>query len=412
MSGTSCTVSGTHTIDHLCTLDWSGYDATIAKGAKLTTATGNAYSISAGSLTVLGTLQAVEGSIDVTTTGDFAVQVSSNSAAAVDIKQGGSFDATVGGNATLAGKVFDASGTGGVDGGSIAIDADGSITVSQTVDASGGGEWAYGGSIDLTGASITTTGLLKAIGTQDGDGGEVNLTATGACNVNGAINVSSSGEWAWGGAITVDCGSLSTSSAWDTSGGTEGVGGDIDVTTSGAATSTSSSSWTCTAGGGGDGCWVTVSGGGDVTIGGDINASATGTDASGGAITIGSSAGDVTVGATSLLQADVGSGGWTNGTIDIGPACNVEIDGVLDTRTSGVGGGNNSVSYRNSFDGTAATLRADDSPDGNTIHCPCVDANADLVCDTPLACAVAPSTSGGTYQPAPTLAPMLLTACP
>jgi hypothetical protein len=414
VSASTCTITGTHTIDNACILDFSGLDATVAKGAKLTNADGNSYTVRAGSLTVRGELEAVNdgvgigGGVSVETTGNFSVVVFDNSAAAVDVRQGGSFDATVGGATNLAGKQFDSSGSGGVDGGDITIDSTGSVTVSQTIDASGGGSFAFGGFIDITGSSISTTGQLKSVGTQEGDGGDITLTATGACTINGAINTSASGDSAFGGFITLDCGSVSTNSTWNSSGGSGGSGGDIDISTTGTTTTTSTSSWTCTAGGGGDGCWVTVLSDGSITADGDIDASASGTDAFGGSIDL-DSGGDVTVGATSLLKADTGTAGFFDGDIAV-EGCDVEIDGVLDTRTASVGGGTNTIKFHDSFDGTATTARADD-PSGNVINCPCTDANSDQVCDTPLTCAVAPNTTGGSYQPTPVVTPILLPAC-
>jgi hypothetical protein len=411
VGGDPCTISGTNTIDNACVLNFGNKEVIVAKGAKLTTAaTGHSYELQSRDLRVRGELEAIGGGITATLGGFFLVENFNTSAAAVDAHSGGSIDVTAGGNVTLTGKQFDVSGSGGIDGGSVTIDAGGAVTVAQTIDASGGGTFSFGGSIDITGASIATSATMRTNGASGGDGGDIDLTATGLCDVDGTLNLNGDGADSWGGFVFLDCGSVDTTSSWTANGGSFGAGGDIDVWSTGTVATSSSSSWSCTASGGGDGCFVTVSAGDDVALDGDINASASGADAFGGSIDVSSDAGDVSIGSTALFQADVGSNGAFNGDISVG-GCNVGIDGTLDTRTTGgPSGGTNTVTYRTTFGGTAATLRAGD-PTGNEIQCRCVDADANLVCDTPLTCVSAPNTTGGTYQPTPVITKVALPSC-
>jgi hypothetical protein len=409
--GDPCTISGTNTIDNLCTLNFGNKEVIVAKGAKLTTAsTGHSYTIVSRDLRVRGELEAIGGGITATLTGFFVVENFMTSAAALDSRDGGSIDITADGNVTLTGKQFDVSGSGGIDGGDLTVDAGGTLTVAQTLDANGGGSFAFGGTIDLTGASIASTSTIRAAGSNGGDGGSIDLTSDGLCDIDGTLNVNGDGADAWGGTIFVDCGSVDTTSLWTSNAGSAGVGGDIDVFAVTTVAASSASSWTCTASGGGDGCFVTVSAGDDVALDNDIDAGASGADAFGGAIDVSSDDGDVSIGSTAIFDADVGSNGFFNGDITVF-GCDVDISGTLDTRTTGgPTGGSNTVTYRSTFDGSAATLRAED-PSGNDIECRCVDANADNICDSPASCVTAPNTSGGTYQPTPTISPIPLPAC-
>lgn len=412
VGGSTCTISGTHTIDDLCTLDFGTSSVTVLKSARLTTATdGDSYSILAGALVVRGELEAHGGDISVDVDDDFTAETVSNSAGQVDVINGGSIDVTAGGAITIAGKDFTTKGSGGIDGGDIDLTAGGAVLIEKAVVASGGGVFAFGGYVTIEGASVTltSTGKIESLGTQEGDGGEVDITATGACDLDD-INTRGSGDSAYGGDIYVDCGSVTSGGRWDANGGSEGSGGDIDVFAETTLSTTSSANFTCTAGGGGDGCLATLSAGGDVSLSGDIDAGASGTDAFAGDIDLDSTDGDISIGSTATLTANTGTNGFFNGTITIGPACDIVIDGVVNTRTNVVGGGGNLVIYRESLDATSATMRADDDT-GNTINCRCVDSDTNGVCDLPETCVSDPSLTGGTFNPTPVVDPTPQTGC-
>jgi hypothetical protein len=150
---------------------------------------------------------------------------------------------------------------------------------------------------------------------------------------------------------------------------------------------------------------VTIPGGGLVTLNGDIDAGASGSGASGGSIQASSTGGDLTLGSSSLLSADTGSGGSSGGSIILGSACDVDVNGTVDSVTTGVAGGTNTVTYRETLD-VPGTMRGG----SNTFQCRCVDAGGDGICDVPVSCVSNPNVTG-TVTPSAIVTPAPLASC-
>jgi hypothetical protein len=131
-SGNPCTITGTHTIDDWCDLDFGGTDVTIA-GTAVVEGDGNWLWIEAHSLTVSGTLRARAGMVDVTVTGNFVTNVVGTSPGTVDLRDGGTAGVQAGGSCTLNGKNLNCDDTGSLEidcagvTGSSAIHCDGAV---------------------------------------------------------------------------------------------------------------------------------------------------------------------------------------------------------------------------------------------------------------------------------------------
>lgn len=84
------------------------------------------------------------------------------------------------------------------DGGRIDVDADGAVVQQGTISASTTGTGS-GGSISLSGRTLSSTGTLTATG---GSGGDIDLAATGSATVAAAIDAGSTGGDGDGGGVT------------------------------------------------------------------------------------------------------------------------------------------------------------------------------------------------------------------
>jgi hypothetical protein len=308
-----------------------------------------------------------------------------------------------------------ANGLGGNDGGTITITStSGNISLTGSLEADGLGELGYGGSITLDAAgTVSSTGSVSAQGSTGGDGGSVDVIAGGATTVTGNVNVNGNGDFAFGGAISVDGASLSTSSTWNARGDQSGFAGDITVLATGLVETTSGTgSFNVVGGsGGGDGGIIDISTDGNIDLKGDMDAGGIGEFAFGGTITIaGGNNHLVNIESTSRIEADASGTDAVDGFIDVS-ACNIDISGNLDTRNTQLDSGENDFTYNGTFISRAGSSLLADDDAGNFVFCRCVDVVAPLgTCDTPAACASAPSFLG-TVTPTAVVIPVPMAAC-
>jgi hypothetical protein len=313
-------------------------------------------------------------------------------------------------------------GIGGADGGSISItSSSGSVSLTGPMDVSGGGEFAFGGDITVDAATSLSVGAsnksLQAQGSQEGDGGFVELTANdGTATVAGAVNVNGNGDFAFGGDIDVTGSSITTGTTWNSRGDQSGDAGFMTLTAlpaggGGSITTTNgSSSFNCVGGsGGGWGGDIDIAANGTVTLAGDLDASGNGADSLSGDITIAAGTNHtLTVQNTSRIETDASGSGSADGLIDLS-ACNISISGTLDSRNNDSGA--NDMTYRGTLSAASGSNLLADNDGGNNIFCRCVDVATPIgTCDTPLACVSNPTLSG-TVNPAATTTPILLAAC-
>ena len=310
-----------------------------------------------------GTRSNAGGSIKLTSTGD-QVQISGTSGDEVDVDSAGSLAyRCVGG--THSGELCDQYSPQCVGGNGeclFRIPQAGTITVDAA-----------------TAVTISGQTQVHAKGTGGGNGGFVSLLARGGnALVNAPLSAAATGSQGFGGGIDVNAaGDITVGATLDAHGARSGIGGAVRLFAGGNADITGDLIATAAAGQYGDsGGYIQVAAGpnGTITISGTLDARA----------------------------QPVTGGGAVDGTIVVGPACDVLLSGSL--RTDGASGGSNIVKYRNSFDVRGGTMRADSdrSPApalqaGNLIECGCPDTSpADGVCDGPPSCATSPLVSSGT----------------
>jgi hypothetical protein len=448
-----CTISGTSTIGSGDTCDYTGKDV-ILTGTLNGDNNAACYTVIANNLTVRGTLRARGSCVNVNVSGDFKMEVVSNSAATVDVRDAdstgdgvfvtcgsatingkeinadadgdqtpayfpsGDIEITCSGNITGTGGPIHASATGGDDGGSITITSTGgTINLSGAMDVSGGGDFSFGGDIVVDGNGNVTVGAsnhsLQAQSAQGGFAGSVEIDSGGTATVNGAINVNGNGEDTDGGSITVDAAAVSTGTSWNARGDSGGDGGSIDVSAlSGAGTVTTTSGsnqWNVSGASfpddGGWGGTISVFALSTITLNGDMDAGGHGDSASGGDIDI-ETDGNITQESTSNISADSTGTDASDGTTTL-VGCSMTVKGVVDTRN--LTDGTNAFDYAGTFtQNSGSNILASAS---NDFFCRCVDTSpADGVCDTPATCA-SPPTLNGTVNPAATLIPVIRATC-
>jgi hypothetical protein len=415
---------------------------------------------------VRGTLRARSSCINVEVTGNFRTAIVSNSPALVDVRNansaGDGFFLACGtaaldgrdinadadgdqsppylpagdilvacsGSISGTGGPFHAKATGGDDGGFIELTSTGgSVDLASAFDVNGGGIGSFGGQIIVTAAvdlAVGTTGRsLDAQGSQGGPGGSVDLFAGGTASINGSINVDGNGDGSDAGSIAVSASQVMTGSTWNARGAQAGWGGSISIEAFGAngsgtivTTSGTNSFNTIGGDGGGLGGEITLDAAGSITLAGDMDTTGQGDFSSPGGITIlgGFGPGNtITIQGSSRLKA-IGVGpDAINGVIDIS-ACNIVLEGVLDTRVPGLveGGGTNFLTYYGQLmSSVGSALFADDPIDlgRNSITCRCVDTSpADGTCDTPASC-VSPPILNGTVTPMQTITYRATSGC-
>jgi cysteine-rich repeat protein len=413
-SGDPCTISGTHLLDNFCTLDFGAKSVTVA--ATLETTAGGAFTLVAGTLTVQGILRAPGGGIQIVTTGNFRTESVAGSPGRLDVRASGSardsgwLDIVAGGNVALLGTDVSADGGSARDAGSIWIEA-AAINTASPLHANGmtGG---IGGSIDLVATSGNVTlGATTAAngGGNNGEGGDVSASATGSIAVTAPVQANGT-LGGGGGVVSLDAGngvSIAAGVAANGSGG--GWGGSITAAASGGEiTIAPMGSLSVTGSGGGKGGEVALSAAGNVTVRGNIVATGSGSGSGGGFITVSAKPASIDVSST-LDVRSTSSNGFFDGSITLGPACDIRLSGVLRARNPSLFGGTVSVQYRGSFDASGATMEADAG--GNVIECRCADLGADGACGTPPQCESPPVLSGATVTPPAEILPIPLGPC-
>jgi hypothetical protein len=247
LSGTASIAGGNLDVSALATVSIAGtVNVSASAGAGTIAIVASNFSLdAAGRLLLNGASENDGGLIDIAAENmDVGGQIQLN---------GGSFSA--GGFATLAtASTFSLAGllsaTGGEgDGGFAEIDSDGLLTVTGTIrlDGANGG---FGGEMTLSAnglvpgiptAHIVMQGTLSSVGGGSseggGDGGIIDLTAAGGCQLAGRIQVQSATDGG-GGSVTITCGDtdpgeMTMGSDIDARGlGTFGTGGDVSLTNS------------------------------------------------------------------------------------------------------------------------------------------------------------------------------------
>jgi hypothetical protein len=460
--GNPCTISGTHTIDDGCILDFGSSQDVIITGTMQTANTDEWFEIRAHYIDVNGGVLRAKGwfgSVGLTTSGSGDPYIKTRSSALIDTSDGGT-------------TVIDAAGAVEITGGS-------------GINADGGDPYCDGGSISISGASVLITKTVHADGAgceEDGAGGTIEIAATAGSvtlSGNGAVTVNAGGNDYDGGTITIDAGTtISQGKVMQAKGIGHGSGGWIWLTSSTTGTSgliTVSDATTATGGSGEEsaGGWISIDGGAATTTGalnvngnyydgGYVDVFAAGGDiliddtisadgSSGGygglvqifgdrhvtvdAQVTANGGGSATIGGTvrvtagtnhtlsveSTVEAKATNGGSSDGSIILGPACDISVSGAVRTRNTAVGGGENRLIYLGTATVTSAgSLLADDpaatncaaaagSTNGNIIECRCPDSNSDGMCDSST-CVSSPTLSG-TVTPTALICPKVLPAC-
>jgi len=203
---------------------------------------------------------------------------------------------------------------------------------------------AFGGSIDVSGASFQLDGQLRGSATaRDGDGGIVSVLTTGNTTLAGqGIQNNGGDRFASGGLVDVIAGGNIVVSATIAAKGGDGDGGDIDLDAAGDLTTTfagelvSFATWPFGSGGA-----TTLTAGGSVTVGGSILARGQGDffegGGDGGDLDIIADGGDVRINATVELDGSApdGSGGF----LDVFAVGRVEFNAPVSLTSGREGGG-------------------------------------------------------------------------
>lgn len=429
----ACQIASSQTIDDGCTLNFGSSAVTVARPAVVATgSTGHSFTMIAATLDIRGIVRARGGTLTLFTTGNLSTSSTSNAPGKIDVEEGGTAIVWGLGAVTLDGSDVSADAGGALDGGSVIV-AGASVSTSSPIHANGSGGSGgdvrvvstgaigidgnvtvnaasataarSGGTISLeAGGNLIVAKALQAKGAHDGDGGELKLEAGGVATLGGNYSVDGVGgnSFATGGRIDVKAGSATVTGSWTGTANAAAQGGDFRIeTTTGSLLLASGSLLNVNGGGngGGIGGSIELLAATDATINGNVTANAGGADSSGGDIVV-RAPGTISVGGT-IDARSTANNGERDGSIFLGPACDVVVTGTLKTRDA-AGGGRVTVHYYDTFDASGATLRADDSVDGqggNYVICGCVDANQDEECDAPEACTSSAVTSGATILP-------------
>ena len=449
----ACSITGTHVIDDGCTLAFGSRNVTVAGSGVLQSASpGASFRIRAHDLVVQGVLRApgtgsIHPSIDITLTGSFRTESVGNSPGTIDVKETdptgpGWLRIVADGDATVAGKDITADGGPSLDGGIVEIGAtsirvsgtvhanaassgegsggqidldatEGDLTIQGAVAANGAGNDSPAGAILLASAAgaITITASVSVNGSGGGDGGEVDVSADTNATISGVIAASGAGAEASGGVIDVFGAAVDLRGSLAANAGNGGSGGTVSVVAkAGALVDAAGSAVSAISSGGGTGGSISLEASQDVTVNGNVLASASGTAAAGGDVTVTASPiGTVTIGGT--VDVSVSSNrGDADGTIDVSEACTVRISGALRARNASLTGGTNTITYRGTLDVSGGTLLADGTDGGNVVGCRCVLA-PDGTCELPLRCVSPPIVTGATITPTLHIMPVVLGDC-
>ena len=340
-----CVVSGTRVVTPGSTLDFGARQLDIRSTGTLVV-NGGLMTILAGSVRVethgeiLG-VQAggVSGSVNSTTTGDISIETGANGPGSIEVDAPdtpGQIDLVAGGNVLIAGDVASDATSSQGSGGVINITAPGTVNVPGEISARGGTTFGLGGAITIVAAVVTTPGSLRV---DAGDGGDIDITSTGAITSSGTLNASGGGNYGDGGFLSLVAetnvtvgGTVSAGAAGsELEGG--GTGGDVTFEATSGTVSVSAAVDNHGAAPDGDGGEVDVSAGLDYLQSGSFVTQGNGIDSCGGFVGIDvdrnvSFIGDVTV-----------SGGFCGGDIDVlGVAVTVGSGSDLDADAAFLGG--------------------------------------------------------------------------
>ena len=260
-SGDPCTISGTHHLDDLCTLDFGSKSVTIGPNTTIDSVLSEfgTFTIKTGALTVQGLVEAPGGCVDLQVTGAFrseSVTVSGTSHhGRVFANDGGEVDITAG-SITIANQSrVRANGGGFIDlcVGSRApstecIPSTASISITSKPQDGNGAVTAMGdfGSLTIIGGSLTI-GPDVAIEADNGSGdaGSIGLTARGSMLLDAGSIVRANGSGSgYGGDIQLDVAGQNTATlkgtvravggnGMDAADGSVTVGPDCDIVLSG-----------------------------------------------------------------------------------------------------------------------------------------------------------------------------------
>jgi fibronectin-binding autotransporter adhesin len=379
-AGSSCTISGTNTIDDDCILDLSTKNVTLT-GTLKTASDGQNFTIKTIDFDVQGTIQARGAPaltpLDIQSSGFFKTRVVSNSPATVDVSHSGNVTVTASGLVSIDGKDFTADGiSGAVNGGGITITAGttfastkdihangsttgdgGSISLTSTssnmtiggdVLANGSGSFAFGGDITLdSGGTLTVTKRLQTLGDTDGDGGSIDITAASTASFSGTVKASGGSTGGTGGDMAVTATDVTITAGWTSTGGTDSDGGAVSITATAGGINlngagVNSGTITTDGGSGGSGADVDLDAtGGAITQSGTISSSGSG-GFDGGTVSLTSNQ-NVTSSAniTATGTGDISFGGTIN--LTGGTNHTASVSSILDARSTTSNGG---------FDGT------------------------------------------------------------
>jgi hypothetical protein len=336
-----CIIDADYEVGDLCTLDFGGRAVELGRNAVLDAA-GGSFSLVAGALTAdyLAVIKGEGGTVDVrvggTVTSEGRIDLSGSDG-------GGSLTLTAAGDIHLSSRSIDVSGSGPeAGGGSIElVSTAGSISLDQDLDASGGSLDSGGDILVVAARGLTVGRPIDATGGEY-DGGTVELVAGDALLVGAMINVNSSTNGGYGGTVILIGGEIGVDDVvkadGSSAGESHGSGGDISLT---AATAITIDDNVHADGAGleGDGGSVSLASGGTITVSEPVDATGNGSEASGGSVVL-DAAGDVSV----LARVDVSGKTYGGGDISIQGA-DVLVDGdVLANGTTGAAGGWISVS--------------------------------------------------------------------
>ena len=230
-------------------------------------------------------------------------------------KGGNVFVSAIGSVNVLSGTTSPASGNGG----SVNITASGSMTVSGTVDTRGTGTNAKGGNVTLIAQgsgsmSVGASGSIDASPSGTGEGGAISLTAGGPITIQGPVRTYNNPDPPY----------------WSVQLATLTPGSAITIQSTGAIDTSSSN---------GNGRNISLASAGGITIAGKIDARSTGSIGNGGAIQlVTGNGGSITLQATASVDAS-GSGAGNGGAISMQAAGDCQCLGNI-TTVGGAGGGN------------------------------------------------------------------------
>jgi hypothetical protein len=377
----NCTISGTHTIDNGCTLDFGTRNVTISGRLNIgsrsaTIRAGNLSVSSSGVIDAIGSANGARGGlVIIETTGGLTTLTNSRIDASGNLS-GGDIIVHAGTTIGISGRVLAEFLNDGAAGGLIDLTADGNLTLtsSSTVSARGGSDSDGGGEIDLTSGgniSVQTTLRVNAL-----DGGFIEVRADGTVTMTSA-DASGGGDAGSGGCIdllggagTTVTGTLVANGASGTfmTGGCGGLiclDGDAGTLTIGDGARVSANGASPDGGGG----QVSLLALGSVVMNGRVEAIGPM-----GGLDFGTCGGDVCI--ESGLDTTIGNGGSVDvsgsdagGAIEIIAERHVTVDGELDAR------GREQAAL-----GGDAALRAGNSGAGNLRLTDTIDASSAPAC--------------------------------